>query len=320
MKVLVTGAAGFIGYHVCERLLARGDTVIGLDNLDSSGDVTLKATRLSRLRAAPSFSFHRLDVRDTKSCRMIFHEAKPEGVVHLAAHVGVRTAGVDSMEYAETNVSGFLQVMDRCRETGVKHLVFASSSSVYGVGTPLPFSEQAPADRPISLYAATKRADELMAHAYSHLHRMPVTGLRFFSVYGPWGRPDMAPMLFLRALLENRPIILYGEGKMERDFTYVGDVVEAVVRVLDRPPTGELPYRLLNVGRGESVTLSRFVDLLEERVGMKAWVELRPALPGELELTRADVTALEREVGFRPAVPLEEGLSKLVAWYRGEEG
>ncbi|PTL85589.1 NAD-dependent epimerase/dehydratase family protein [Vitiosangium sp. GDMCC 1.1324] len=320
MKVLVTGAAGFIGYHVCERLLARGDTVIGLDNLDTSGDVTLKATRLSRLKAAPNFGFHRMDIRDVKSCRELFDGAKPERVVHLAARVGVRAMASEGPDYAETNVTGFLQVLELCRQARVEHLVFASSSSVYGAGTPVPFSEQAPADRPLSLYAATKRADEMMAHVYSHQYGLPVSGLRLFTVYGPWGRPDMAPMLFLRAMLEGRSIVLHGEGKMRRDFTYVDDAVEALVRVLDKPPVGEPPYRVLNVGGGSAVEMARFVDLLEEQLGTKAWVELRPAQPGELDVTCADVTALERETGFRPSMPLEQGVAKLVAWYRGSEG
>jgi UDP-glucuronate 4-epimerase len=320
MKVLVTGAAGFIGYHVCERLLARGDKVIGLDNLDTSGDVTLKATRLSRLKAAPSFGFHRMDIRDVRACRELFDEAKPERVVHLAARVGVRATAAEAPDYTETNVTGFLQVLDLCRQAGVGHLVFASSSSVYGMGTPVPYSERTPADRPLSLYAATKRANEMMAHVYSHQYGLAVTGLRLFTVYGPWGRPDMAPMLFLRAILEGRPIVLHGQGRMQRDFTYVDDAVEALVRVLDKPPGGAPPYRVLNVGRGAPVPMARFVDLLEEQVGVKAWVELRPAQPGEMDVTCADVTALERETGFRPSVSLEEGLSKLVAWYRGSEG
>ncbi|HEX8826266.1 MAG TPA: NAD-dependent epimerase/dehydratase family protein [Archangium sp.] len=320
MKVLVTGAAGFIGYHVCERLLARGDTVIGVDNLDTSGDVTLKATRLSRLKAAPGFGFHRMDIRDVKACRELFESATPERVVHLAARVGVRSLASEAPDYAETNVTGFLRMLELCRQAKVAHLVFASSSSVYGEGTPLPFSEEATADRPLSLYAATKRADELIAHAYSHQYGLPVSGLRLFTVYGPWGRPDMAPMLFLRAMLEGRPIVLNGEGRMQRDFTYVDDVVEALVRVLDKPPEGTPPYRVLNVGRGAPVSMARFVDLLEEQLKTKAWVELRPGRSGELEVTSADVTALERETGFRPSVPLEEGLAKLVAWYRGSEG
>ena len=320
MKVLVTGAAGFIGYHVCERLLARGDTVIGLDNLDTSGDVTLKATRLSRLRAAPRFGFHRMDIRDVRACRELFAGAMPDCVVHLAARVGVRSMDAEAQDYTETNVTGFLRVLELCRRSGVEHLVFASSSSVYGLGTPMPFSEQSAADRPLSIYGATKRADELMAHVYSHQYGLPVTGLRLFTVYGPWGRPDMAPMLFLRAMLEGRSIVLHGEGKMRRDFTYVDDVVEALVRVLDKPPEEAPPYRVLNVGRGAPVTMARFVDLLEEKLGTKAWVDLRPAQPGEMEETCADVAALERETGFRPSVSLEEGLAKLVAWYRGSEG
>ncbi|OJT22024.1 capsular biosynthesis protein CpsI [Archangium sp. Cb G35] len=320
MKVLVTGAAGFIGYHVCERLLARGDTIIGVDNLDTSGDVTLKATRLSRLKAAPNFGFHRMDIRDVKACRELFDGAKPERVVHLAARVGVRAMPSEAPDYAETNVTGFLQVLELCRLAKVEHLVFASSSSVYGTGTPVPFAENSPADHPLSLYAATKRADELMAHVYSHQYGLPVTGLRLFTVYGPWGRPDMAPMLFLRAILEGRSIVLHAGGDMQRDFTYVDDVVEALVRLLDKPPTGAPPYRVLNVGSGTPVTMARFVDLLEEKLGTKAWVELRPAQPGEMPVTCADVTALERETGFRPSVPLEEGLAKLVAWYRGTEG
>ncbi|ATB34126.1 SDR family NAD(P)-dependent oxidoreductase [Melittangium boletus] len=320
MKVLVTGAAGFIGYHVCERLLARGDTVIGVDNLDTSGDVTLKATRLSRLRAAPHFGFHRMDIRDAKACRELFDGARPERVVHLAARVGVRTLDSESPEYAETNVTGFLQVLELCRRSRVEHLVFASSSSVYGAGSDMPFSEDSAADRPLSLYAATKRANEMMAHAYSHQYAMPITGLRLFSVYGPWGRPDMAPMMFLRAMLEGRSLELHGEGKAQRDFTYIDDVVEALVRVLDAAPTGLPLYRVLNVGRGTPVSMSRLVDLLEEHLGTTAWVEMRSSRSEEMDATCADVTALERETGFRPSVTLEQGLARLVAWYRGREG
>ena len=320
MRVLVTGAAGFIGYHLCERLLARGDTVIGVDNLDTSGDVTLKATRLSRLRAATNFGFHRMDIRDAKACRELFEGARPERVVHLAARVGVRAVEAEAPDYAETNVTGFLQVLELCRRSRVEHLVFASSSSVYGAGSALPFSEQTPADRPLSLYAATKRSNELMAHAYSHQYAMPITALRFFSVYGPWGRPDMAPMLFLRALIEGRSLVLHGEGRMQRDFTYIDDVVEALVRVLDAVPAGPPLYRVLNVGRGEPVSMARLVDLLEEQLGTTAWVELRTERTEEMEATCADLTALERETGFRPAISLPQGLARLVAWYRGNEG
>lgn len=320
MKVLITGAAGFLGYHVCERLLARGDTVIGVDNLDPSGDVTLKATRLSRLRAAPRFGFHRMDIRDMRACRELFEGARPERVVHLAARVGVRALASEAPEYTETNVTGFMQILELCRQVQVEHLVFASSSSVYGAGSTPPFSEQSSADHPLNLYAATKRANELMAHAYASQYGLPVTGLRMFTVYGPWGRSDMAPMLFLRALLEGRSLTLHGEGKMQRDFTYVDDVVEALVRVLDNPSSATPSYRVLNVGSGTPVTMARFVDLLEEAVGLKAWVELRPKGVGEMEVTWADVTALERETGFRPSTTLEQGLSRLIAWYRGREG
>ncbi|MET0403710.1 MAG: NAD-dependent epimerase/dehydratase family protein [Cystobacter sp.] len=322
MKVLVTGAAGFIGYHVCERLLARGDTVIGVDNLDASGDVTLKATRLSRLRSAREFSFHRLDIRNTKATRELFEGARPERVVHLAARVGVRAVPTESLDYAETNLMGFLQVLESCRSARVKHLVLASSSAVYGDASPTPFSEQEKADRPLNLYAATKRSNEMLAHAYSHQYGLPVTALRLFSVYGPWGRPDMAPMLFLRAMLEGRPFVLHEEGRSRRDYTYVDDVVEALVRVLDAPPAApeSPPYRVLNVGRGAPVAMSRLVDLLEELLGTKAWVELQAAPVGEMNETCADVTELERVTGFRPAISLDQGLAKLVAWYRGREG
>ncbi len=320
MKVLVTGAAGFIGYHVCERLLARGDTVIGVDNLDASGDVTLKATRLSRLRAASNFGFHRMDIRDTRACQELFDGARPERVVHLAARVGVRTMDSESPEYTETNVTGFLQVLELCRRSRVEHLVFASSSSVYGAGADMPFAEDSIADRPLSIYAATKRANEMMAYAYSHQYAMPITGLRLFSVYGPWGRPDMAPMVFLRAMLEGRALEMHGEGRIQRDFTYIDDVVEALVRVLDAAPSGLPLYRVLNVGLGRAVTLSRVVDLLEEQLGTTAWVEMRAARAEEMDATCADVAALERETGFRPQVTLEQGLARLVAWYRGLEG
>ncbi|QSQ25814.1 NAD-dependent epimerase/dehydratase family protein [Pyxidicoccus parkwayensis] len=315
MRVLVTGAAGFIGHHVSARLLARGDAVIGVDNLDPSGDVPLKQARLARLRSLPGaegFTFHAVDVTDGESLRSLFERERPERVVHLAARVGVRARGPAARGYLDTNVTGFLHVLEAAR--GVEHLVYASSSSVYGVGTPVPFREDAAADHPLSVYAATKRMDELLAHTASHLHGLPTTGLRFFTVYGPWGRPDMAPMLFLRALREGRPIDLYGEGRMRRDFTHVDDVAEAVVRVLDRPPSVTPPYRLLNVGRGEPVAMRDFLALLERHVGTRAKVNLLPAQPGELDATWADTSALERETDFRARVPVEEGVARLVAW------
>ncbi len=317
MRVLVTGAAGFIGYHVSERLLARGDTVIGVDNLDPSGDVRLKQARSKRLQDVNTFTFHHADIRDADALRTVFERAAPERVVHLAARVGVRAPPEEARAYTDTNVTGFLHVLELCRTARVRHLVFASSSSVYGASTSLPFSEQAPADRPLSFYGATKRANELMAHAYSHAHQLPASGLRFFTVYGPWGRPDMAPMLFLRAMEEGRPIHLYGAGRLQRDFTYVDDVVEALLRVLDQPPKGPPPYRILNVGRGQPVEMVRFVCLLEERLGVKAQVHLLPTQQGEMEVTCAEIQALARETGFRPQVSLEEGLTRLVEWHRG---
>ncbi|NMO21024.1 NAD-dependent epimerase/dehydratase family protein [Pyxidicoccus fallax] len=315
MRVLVTGAAGFIGHHVSARLLARGDAVIGVDNLDPAGDVALKQARLARLRHLPgaeAFTFHAVDITDREALRALFERERPRRVVHLAARVGVRAGANSANGYLDTNVTGFLQLLECAR--GVEHLVYASSSSVYGGGTPPPFREDAAADRPLNLYAATKRADELLAHVHGHLHGLPTSGLRFFTVYGPWGRPDMAPLRFLRALREGRPIDLYGEGRMRRDFTHVDDVAEAVLRVLDRPPTGTPPYRLLNVGRGEPVALRDFLAVLERHLGTPARLNLLPAQPGEMESTWADPSALERETGFRPRVSVEEGLARLVEW------
>ncbi|NTX57354.1 NAD-dependent epimerase/dehydratase family protein [Myxococcus sp. CA039A] len=319
MRVLVTGAAGFIGHHVSARLLARGDTVLGVDNLDPSGDVPLKQARLARLRTTPGaehFTCHPVDITDAAALARIFQQERPERVVHLAARVGVRTASATARSYLDTNVTGFLHVLEQSHATQVEHLVYASSSSVYGADTPPPFAESASADHPLNVYSATKRAGELLAHTYGHLHALPTSGLRFFTVYGPWGRPDMAPLRFLRALREGRPIDLYGEGRMRRDFTHVDDVAEAVLRVLDRPPSGTPPYRLLNVGRGEPVSLRDFVAVLERHVGTRAVLRPLPAQPGEMDGTWADPSALERETGFRPRVSVEEGLAQLEAWER----
>ncbi len=325
MRVLVTGAAGFIGHHVSARLLARGDTVAGVDNLapSPSGDVALKRARLERLQGLPGaegFSFHPVDVTDGPALRAVFAREKPERVVHLAARVGVRAGAASAGAYLEANVGGFLSVLEAAREAGVGHLVYASSSSVYGAGTVPPFREEASADHPLSVYAATKRADELLAHVFSHQHGLPTSGLRFFTVYGPWGRPDMAPMLFLRALREGRPIDLHGEGRMRRDFTHVADVAEAVLRVVDRPPAETPPYRVLNVGRGEPVAVRDFLAVLERLLGTRAWLNPLPAGAGEMEATWADPSALERETGFRPRVSVEEGLAGLVAWARQHSG
>ncbi len=323
MRVLVTGAAGFIGHHVSARLLARGDTVAGVDNLDASGDVALKRSRLARLQGLPGaagFRFHAVDVTDGPALRAVFERERPERVVHLAARVGVRAGAAFAGAYLEANVGGFLGVLEAAREAGVGHVVYASSSSVYGAGTAPPFQEGASADHPLSVYAATKRADELLAHVFSHQHGLPTSGLRFFTVYGPWGRPDMAPMLFLRALREGHPIPLHGEGRMRRDFTYVDDVAEAVLRVVDRPPVGAPPYRLLNVGRGEPVAVRAFLAVLERLLGTQAWLHRLPAGAGEMEATWADPSALERETGFRPRVSVEEGLAHLVDWEREHSG
>ncbi len=319
MRVLVTGAAGFIGHHVSAWLLARGDAVIAVDNLDPSGDVALKQARLARLRTLPGASgltFHQMDLTQGHLLRELFGASRPEAVVQLAARVGVRPpAGVTAQAYVDSNVSGFLQVLEQAGAARVRHLVYASSSSVYGAGSAPPFQEGAAADQPLSVYAATKRADELLAHAYSHLHGLPTSGLRFFTVYGPWGRPDMAPLRFLRALREGTELALHGEGQMRRDFTHVEDVAEAVLRVLDRPPQGAPAYRVLNVGRGEPVSVRDFLAVLERRLGTSARVRPTPAQPGEMDATWADPSALERETGFRPRISVEEGLAGLVDWF-----
>ncbi|RKH31879.1 NAD-dependent epimerase/dehydratase family protein [Corallococcus praedator] len=317
MRILVTGAAGFIGAHVCERLLARGDSVVGLDALDAApGDMALRSARLARLSGTRGFTFLAGDITDAARLREAFALSRPEGVVHLAARVGVRAPDAEAPAYADTNVTGFVRVLEGCREAKVAHLVYASSSSVYGAATPVPFREDAPVDQPLNLYGATKRANELMAHAYSHLHRLPTSGLRFFTVYGPWGRPDMAPLLFLRALARGEPLVLHGDGRMRRDFTFVDDVAEAVLRVLDRPPQGSPPQRLLNVGHGEPVALGDFVALLERHWGTRARVTSVPAQAAEMVSTWADTSRLEQETGFRPSVSVDEGVARLVAWYR----
>ncbi|AKQ66014.1 NAD-dependent epimerase/dehydratase [Myxococcus hansupus] len=324
MRVLVTGAAGFIGHHVSARLLARGDAVIGVDNLDPSGDVALKQARLARLGTLPGasgFTFHPVDITDGPALRALFEASPPEAVVHLAARVGVRpSAGVTARDYVNSNVSGFLQVLEQAGAARVRHLVYASSSSVYGAGSVPPFQEGAAADHPLSVYAATKRADELLAHAFSHLHGLPTSGLRFFTVYGPWGRPDMAPLRFLRALREGAELALHDEGRMQRDFTHVEDVAEAVLRVLDRPPSGAPAYRVLNVGRGEPIPVREFLAVMERRLGTRAKVRPTPAQPGEMAATWADPSELERQTGFRPRISVEEGLAGLVAWFLQQAG
>jgi UDP-glucuronate 4-epimerase len=332
--ILVTGAAGFIGYHTTEALLARGDEVVGLDNLNAYYEVSLKEARLARLTGKPGFEFARLDVADLAGLRSVFERTRPRAVVHLAAQAGVRYSLQNPHAYVESNLVGFTNILECCRHGGVEHLVYASSSSVYGANTLMPFSVHHNVDHPVSLYAATKKANELMAHTYSHLYALPTTGLRFFTVYGPWGRPDMALFLFTRAILEGRPIDLFNEGRMRRDFTYVDDIVEGVVRTLDRVPVGSpdwssdrpdpgtsrAPYRVYNIGNNQPVELTEFVAAIEDAVGRKAETRLLPMQPGDVPATWADVDDLMRDTGFRPATPIREGVRRFVAWYRDYYG
>ena len=329
-RVLVTGAAGFIGYHLCERLLAQGQPVFGLDNLNAYYDVTLKEARLARLQRHPNFRFERVELAEMESMEAFFSRHQPEVVVNLAAQAGVRYSLENPHVYVNSNVVGFVNLLECCRHHSVRHLVFASSSSVYGANTHMPFSVMDRVDHPVSLYAATKKANELMAHTYSHLFRLPVTGLRFFTVYGPWGRPDMAPYLFTKAILEGRPIDVFNEGRMQRDFTYVDDIVEGVMRVMSRPPqpnphwssdapepnTSSAPYRLYNIGNHQPVELLRFIRVIEECTGHKAQMNLRPAQPGDVLTTYADVSDLTRDTGFQPSTTIEAGLQQFVTWYR----
>ena len=328
-KTLVTGAAGFIGYHTAERLLARGERVIGLDNLNEYYDVRLKHARLARLQSCDGFSFRRAELADRAAIEQVFAEGRPDVVIHLAAQAGVRYSLTNPHVYGASNLTGFLHILEGCRQHGVTHLVYASTSSVYGANTAMPFSEMQAADHPITLYAATKRANEVMAHAYSHLYRIPTTGLRFFTVYGPWGRPDMALFLFTKAILEGRPIDVFNEGRMKRDFTYVGDVVEGVVRISDRipepdpawngavpsPATSSAPWRIYNIGNGRPASLLRYIEVLEDCLGRKAERRLLPMQPGDVPETWADVALLEERVSYRPVTPIEDGVRRFVDWY-----
>ena len=334
MRVLLTGAAGFIGMHCAERLLARGDEVVGVDNLSAYYDVRLKEARLARLSPHRGFRFVRLDISEREAMERLFAAERPSRVLHLAAQVGVRHSLVDPHAYVQANLVGFADLLEGCRAAKVEHLVFASSSSVYGLNARLPFSVHDNVDHPLSLYGATKKANELMAHAYSHLFSLPATGLRFLTVYGPWGRPDMAPMLFARAILEGKPIDVFNEGRMRRDFTYVDDIVEGVVRVLDRAPAGDAkfdparpdpgsssaPWKIYNIGNHEPVELLRFIEVLEEALGRKAKKNLLPMQPGDVAETFAEVESLEAEFGFRPRRPLAEGVGRFVDWYRSYYG
>lgn len=326
---LVTGAAGFIGMHTSLRLLARGDQVVGVDNLNDYYDVTLKEARLSRLTSRPNFTFHKLDVADRHGMIDLFNRLKPKGVVHLAAQAGVRYSLTNPHAYIDANVQGFINVLEACRGNGVEHLVYASSSSVYGGNTQLPFSEHDNIDHPVSLYAATKKANELMAHAYSHLFRLPTTGLRFFTVYGPWGRPDMALFLFTKAILEGKSIDVFNHGKMVRDFTYIDDIVEGVIRVLDKPAepnpqfdpakpdpaSSNAPYRVFNIGNNQPMPLMEYISALEAALGQTAEKSYLAMQPGDVLATAANTDELTAWVGFRPNMPVSAGVARFVDWY-----
>ena len=329
-RYIVTGAAGFIGNHVALRLLARGDEVVGIDNMNSYYDVSLKEARLARLSGIPGFTFERIELADRGAVEKLFAESEAEVVVHLAAQAGVRYSLTNPHAYVDSNLTGFMNVLEGCRHNQIKHLVYASSSSVYGGNTNIPFRVEDNVDHPLSLYAASKKANELMAHTYSHLFRLPTTGLRFFTVYGPWGRPDMAMFLFVKAMLAGKPIDVFNNGDMRRDFTYVDDVVEGVIRVSDRvpqpdaswngadpsPATSNAPYRVYNIGNSEPAELLGLIELLESELGVKAIKNLLPMQPGDVPETYADVSALERDVGFKPYTPLATGVARFVAWYR----
>ena len=330
MKILVTGAAGFIGMHASLRLLARGDEVVGLDNLNDYYDPTLKEARLARLMPHAGFRFVKMDVADRAGMEALFAAEKFDRVIHLAAQAGVRYSLQNPHAYIDSNVVGFMNILEGCRHSKVQHLVYASSSSVYGGNTKMPFSEADSVDHPVSIYAATKKANELMAHTYSHLYGLPTTGLRFFTVYGPWGRPDMALFLFTKKILAGEPIDVFNHGHHTRDFTYVDDIVEGVIRTLDRvpgpdpaydplaptPASSLAPYRVYNIGNHQPVQLLRYIEVLEDCLGRKAEKRLLPMQPGDVPDTEADVEALRRDTGYSPATPIETGVRRFVEWYR----
>ena len=342
MTVLVTGAAGFIGAAVCERLLERGERVVGLDNLNSYYDPALKQARLDRLGAfapspakvlrdpEPAWSFHRLDLADGEAMAALFASIRPRAVVHLAAQAGVRYSLENPAVSIQANLVGFGHILEGCRHHGVEHLVYASSSSVYGGNKAMPFAEGQPVNHPVSLYAATKKANELMAHTYSHLYGLPATGLRFFTVYGPWGRPDMAPMLFAKAILAGEPIKVFNNGQMWRDFTYIDDIVTGVIACLDKPATADpafdaanpdpatswAPHRVFNIGNAQPTELLHFIKVLEQALGRKAVQDFQPMQPGDVVATAADTSLLEAWVGFKPSTPIELGVERFARWYQ----
>ena len=334
MKILVTGAAGFIGFHTANALLARGDEVTGLDNLNAYYDVRLKEARLAQLEGKPGFRFVRADLEDRAAIAALFEAGRFDRVVHLAAQAGVRYSLENPHAYVDANIQGFLNILEGCRHTQAGHCVFASSSSVYGANTAMPFSVHQNVDHPLSLYAATKRANELMAHTYAHLYRLPMTGLRFFTVYGPWGRPDMSMFIFTSKILKGEPIDVFNDGQHMRDFTYIDDIVEGVVRTLDHvaspdpkwssdepdSATSSAPYRLYNIGNNNPVELMTFIRCIETAVGREAIKNYLPLQPGDVPKTYADVDALQAAVGFTPRTSIETGVARFVAWYRGHYG
>ena len=332
--ILVTGAAGFIGFHVARRLLQNGRKVVGIDNINDYYDPKLKDARLAELAKLPGFTFIRQDLADREAMAALFAKHKFSQVVHLAAQAGVRYSLQNPNAYIDSNIQGFMNILEGCRHGGCKHLLYASSSSVYGANTTLPFSVHDNVDHPISLYAATKKANELMAHTYSHLYRLPTTGLRFFTVYGPWGRPDMAMWLFATAILEGKPLKLFNNGNMRRDFTFIDDIVESVVRLVDLPAkpnpdwsgatpdpaTSNAPWRVYNIGNNRTVEVTHVVDLLEQEFGKSAIREMAPMQPGDVSETRANVDDLMRDVGFRPSTTIENGIKQFATWFRGYRG
>jgi len=330
MRILVTGTAGFIGNMLAIKLLERGDEVVGIDNLNDYYDVTLKQARLARIARHPKFTELRIDLEDRNAIEQAFAQHKPQRVVNLAAQAGVRYSIDNPHAYVESNVVGFLHILEGCRHHDVEHLVYASTSSVYGANTKMPFSVHHNVDHPMSLYAATKKANELMAHTYSSLYDLPTTGLRFFTVYGPWGRPDMALFKFTKAILEGKPIDVFNHGQHKRDFTYIDDIVEGVIRTMDKPATPNpqwhsdtpdsatsyAPYRLYNIGNNQPVELMRYIEVLEDCLGKKAEKNMLPLQDGDVPATYADIDDLARDVGFKPAMPIETGIANFVAWYR----